>query len=127
MFKFILTAALLLPLAYANVSPKSQNIIPVPDCFPCDDDKGGWPWLTLTKSENIIPVPDCFPCDDDKGGWPWLTLTKSENIIPVPDCFPCDDDKGGWPWLTGKRASAEITNLAPADLRRRSLLAVVKS
>jgi len=100
MFKFILTAALLLPLAYANVSPKSQN---------------------------IIPVPDCFPCDDDKGGWPWLTLTKSENIIPVPDCFPCDDDKGGWPWLTGKRASAEITNLAPADLRRRSLLAVVKS
>ena len=73
MFKFILTAALLLPLAYANVSPKSQN------------------------------------------------------IIPVPDCFPCDDDKGGWPWLTGKRASAEITNLAPADLRRRSLLAVVKS
>ena len=82
MKKSLLIALLLLPLAWAKVSPES-NILPIPDCFPCDD-VVIWPVQT---AQNILPIPDCFPCDDVVI-WP---ATLKANILPIPDCFPCDD------------------------------------
>ena len=77
MNKTLLVAALLLPLAIAKV-PSGTQLIPVPDCFPCDG------MSTITAETNLIPVPDCFPCDG------MSTITAKSNLIPVPDCFPCD-------------------------------------
>ena len=59
MKKSLLVALLLLPLAIAKPSAGSQ-IIPVPDCYPCDPDT-----VTVASASKIIPVPDCYPCDPD--------------------------------------------------------------
>ena len=81
MKKSLLVALLLLPLAIAKPSAGSQ-IIPVPDCYPCDPDT-----VTVAIASGIIPVPDCYPCDPDT-----VTVSSASKIIPVPDCYPCDPD-----------------------------------
>ena len=55
--------------------------IPVPDCFPCNDEPA-----QVTVSVAHIPVPDCFPCNDEPA-----KSTLAVAHIPVPDCFPCND------------------------------------
>ena len=87
MKKSLMVAILLLPLALAKATSGSQ-IIPVPECFPCEE-KGGGGGLTIAT--NIIPVPECFPCEEKGGGG----LTIATNIIPVPECFPCEEKGGG--------------------------------
>src|SRR6187399_2519949 len=81
MKKSLLVALLLLPLAIAKPSAGSQ-IIPVPDCYPCDPDT-----VTVASASKIIPVPDCYPCDPDT-----VTVASASKIVPVPDCYPCDPD-----------------------------------
>ena len=73
MKKSLLVALLLLPLAIAKPSAGSQ-IIPVPDCYPCDPDT-----VTVASASKIIPVPDCYPCDPDT-----LRITvQTKHFAPV--------------------------------------------
>ena len=59
MKKSLLVAILLLPLAFAKASSGSQ-IVPLPDCFPCEPDPRKTP-----SAARIVPLPDCFPCEPD--------------------------------------------------------------
>jgi len=51
MFKKAFLLVLLATAIFA--SPLSNQINPIPDCFPCDK----------IASVQINPIPDCFPCD----------------------------------------------------------------
>ena len=79
MKKSLLVAILLLPLAFAKASSGSQ-IIPVPECFPCEPGT-----LTVATAARIIPIPECFPCEPGT-----LTIATAARIIPIPECFPCE-------------------------------------
>ena len=55
MKNFFFSAVLvILGAAAAN----SQNIVPVPNCYPCED-----PPVTVAATQ-IVPIPNCYPCDD---------------------------------------------------------------
>lgn len=79
MKKSLLIAILLLPVALAAAAP-GTGVLPLPECFPCDD-----PPQTLAAT-NVLPLPECFPCDDSS-----QLLVAATNVLPLPECFPCDD------------------------------------
>jgi hypothetical protein len=60
MTKTILFAILLIAPAAWAAAPK---VMPVPDCFPCND----FPGNSVTAAPKVMPVPDCFPCNDFPG------------------------------------------------------------
>ena len=59
MKKSLLVAILLLPLAFAKASSGSQ-ILPLPDCYPCEPDG-----RNIVSAARILPLPDCYPCEPD--------------------------------------------------------------
>ena len=81
MKKSLLVAILLLPLAFAKASSGSQ-IVPLPDCFPCEPDN-----RNIASAARIVPLPDCFPCEPDT-----RNIASAAHIVPLPDCFPCEPD-----------------------------------
>ncbi len=81
MKKSLLVAILLLPLAFAKATPGSQ-IVPLPDCFPCEPDP-----IIIARAAGIVPLPDCCPCEPDP-----IIIVRIGRIVPLPDCFPCEPD-----------------------------------
>ena len=74
MKKSLLVALLLLPLAFAKASSRSQ-IVPLPDCFPCEPDT-----RNIASAARIVPLPDCFPCEPDSRS---IHATTTKLITPV--------------------------------------------
>ena len=100
MKKSLLVAILLLPLAFAKASSGSQ-IVPLPDCFPCEPDPRKTP-----SAARIGPLPDCFPCEPDPRKTP-----SAARIVPLPDCFPCEPDSLNIRNTTGTTVTASVRGL----------------
>ncbi len=81
MKKSLLVAILLLPLAFAKASSGSQ-IVPLPDCYPCEPDT-----RSTASAARILPLPECFPCEPDS-----RNTVSAARILPLPECYPCEPD-----------------------------------